>query len=353
MDTRSAGFLKKWEQIFGLPKFDPETVRAKLALSPFEKDEDFGLIEFLFVRLPGLIEQNTDSHFEQIAQVYGLFCRAVWQGKAPFVARPQTYALQLQKALLGEIEVDSPKIAAIVSLCGRNIENGLCGFNTFSIKEPQIVQEADSVVYSGAYEQYLTELGRTKYKEFEESLLHSEEFKQDWELIKKLYPKRIEENKGRIIHRRLLNERSWDRAGGVRFDTPEDEFTAVYELFCWKYYLWGMKDDTPYLQKPSVNITPLGTQIFIPAYMSYDTKRDFDHKKIGRLHKARGVRRQGYAFSESRAEKKKLSALALQAKQKGKEQGLKGDKLYQFIAEEIGQPWLDDRTIRKLCEKKK
>ncbi|MBO7392549.1 MAG: hypothetical protein J6U77_08635 [Verrucomicrobia bacterium] len=217
MDTRSSEFLKKWERIFGLPKFDAEAVRSKLALSPFEKDEDFGLIEFLFVRLPGLIEQNTDPRFEQVAQVYGLFCRAVWQSKTPFVARPQTYALQLQKALQGQIGIDSPQIEAIVRLCGQSIENGLCGFNTFSIKEPQIVQEADSVVYSGAYEQYLTELGRTKYKEFEESLLHSEEFKQDWEIIKKLYPERIEENKGRIIHRRLLSERSWDRGGGIRF----------------------------------------------------------------------------------------------------------------------------------------
>ena len=54
-----------------------------------------------------------------------------------------------------------------------------------------------------------------------------------------------------------------------------------------------MHGDEPLLMKPSVVFTPLGTQIFIPGYLSLDAKRDLDFKRINTLHKARGLPRQG------------------------------------------------------------
>ena len=103
--------------------------------------------------------------------------------------------------------------------------------------------------------------------------------------------------------------------------------------------------------KPSVNITPLGTQIFIPGYISYDAKRDFNHGKISRLHKAKGTQKQGLAFTESRTRLAALKKLALEAESEGRKNKLKGDKLLDFIAHVIGRPDMDFRSIRKLLER--
>ena len=188
-----------------------------------------------------------------------------------------------------------------------------------------------------------------KYDEFEKKILSSEEFKRDWTLIKSLYPKETCV-KGKL-RRRLLNERAWTLDGGVSFNTQQSEFEAIFELFCWKYYLWAMDGDKPYIMKPSVNITPLGTQIFIPGYISYDAKRDFNHGKISHLHKAKGVQKQGLAFTESRTRLAALKKLALEAESEGRKNKLKGDKLLDFIASAIGRPDMDFRSIRKLIER--
>jgi hypothetical protein len=63
----------------------------------------------------------------------------------------------------------------------------------------------------------------------------------------------------------LLVERNWERGPGAPFQTKAQRFQATFDLFCWKYYLWGMKGNKPFLMKPSVVFTPLGTQIFIPG----------------------------------------------------------------------------------------
>ena len=112
-----------------------------------------------------------------------------------------------------------------------------------------------------------------------------------------------------------------------------------------------MDGDKPYIMKPSVNITPLGTQIFIPSYISYDAKRDFNHGKISRLHKAKGTQKQGVAFTESRIRLAKLKKLAFEAETEGRKNNLKGDKLLDYIANAIGRPNMDFRSIRKLLER--
>src|SRR5437870_10267877 len=54
-----------------------------------------------------------------------------------------------------------------------------------------------------------------------------------------------------------------------------------------------MRGDRPLLLKLTVNLTPFGTMIFIPAYWSFDARRDLNWRAITALHKARGVRKQG------------------------------------------------------------
>ena len=261
----------------------------------------------------------------------------------------ENYAEVLKGALENKSDIFSPKIRAIVELTADTSSNGACGFNSFEFKNLESVKEAQEIVFKGAYEDFLTDVGRAKYDEFEKKILSSEEFKRDWALIKSLYPKETcVEGK---LRRRLLNERAWTLDGGVSFNTQQSEFEAIFELFCWKYYLWAMDGDKPYIMKPSVNITPLGTQIFIPGYISYDAKRDFNHGKISRLHKAKGVQKQGLAFTESRTRLAALKKLALEAESEGRKNKLKGDKLLDFIARAIGRPDMDFRSIRKLLER--
>jgi hypothetical protein len=56
--------------------------------------------------------------------------------------------------------------------------------------------------------------------------------------IKRLFP---EQTEGRgIIHRSLVPERNWVRGPGANFRLKRAAFQAVFDLFCWKYYLWAM-----------------------------------------------------------------------------------------------------------------
>lgn len=90
---------------------------------------------------------------------------------------------------------------------------------------------------------------------------------------------------------------------------------AVFDLFCWKCYLWAMKGDQTRLLKASVVFTPLGTQILVPGYLSFDSKRDLDLGKVAKPYRARSVARQGPGFSVGRNEAAKLKIRPKQADQ--------------------------------------
>ena len=111
-----------------------------------------------------------------------------------------------------------------------------------------------------------------------------------------------------------------------------------------------MKGDEPLLIKPSVVFTPYGTQIFIPGYFSFDPKRDLNFKEITRLHRARGVPRQGEAFQELRQNAKRQKAKAITADKEARAKGLKGSRRLEYVAKAIGNPNLDERAIRRLLK---
>src|SRR5947207_15735336 len=82
-----------------------------------------------------------------------------------------------------------------------------------------------------------------------------------------------------------------DRA--FRWGKTADRFHAVFDVFWQRWNLYGMRRDHPLLLKLTVNLTPFGTMIFVPAYWSFDPKRDLNWRAITALHKARGVPKQG------------------------------------------------------------
>ena len=114
-----------------------------------------------------------------------------------------------------------------------------------------------------------------------------------------------------------------------------------------------MEDERPQLLKASVVFTPLGTQIFIPGYLSFDPKRDLDFKKIASLHRARGINRQGPGFSIGRKELAERKRLAKIADKEARRRKLRGDARYEFIVAKISHIFIDHpdyRRTKKLLE---
>lgn len=352
MNDNGKNFEKRWLKIFALEKFSAKAVREHTARLPLPDPRDFCLCEFLFRELPKLFPKTSNASFVKTAEAYARFCFAFWQSKNAFVPFPQDYACFLKKALRGETPLLDGGVCAIAELAGTPDKSGACGFNTFTYRDVGLLRAAARLARGGAYEEFLSPSGLAKYREFESLLENSDEFSRDWEMLKALYPDYKELGRPFVLHRRAVLERGWSRGAGTRFDSPENLFRAAFELFCWKYYLWGMDlvEDSPLLLKPSVNVTPLGTQIFIPGYMSYDSRRDFDHAKIARIHRARGVRRQGSAFSSSRIENGKLADEARKYRDEGRKSGLRGNALSDFVAEKISRPRIDRRTLRRMLK---
>jgi hypothetical protein len=110
-----------------------------------------------------------------------------------------------------------------------------------------------------------------------------------------------------------------------------------------------MKKNMPLLLKPSVVFTPLGTQIFVPGFLSFDAKRDLDLGLVSRLHRARGILRQGGKMSPGREELALRVKRARRLEAQAREQGLKGEARYRFVSEGLGmRAGADYRQIRFL-----
>ncbi len=123
-----------------------------------------------------------------------------------------------------------------------------------------------------------------------------------------------------------------------------DVFRAAFDAFCLRWNLYGMQNDEPLLLKLAVNITPYGTMIHIPAYWSFDPKRDIRWDAIARLHRARVPGRQGSALAENLADRMKAAEKLPHLDSEARRLGLKGDEKHEFICRGLG--W-DPRTSPK------
>ena len=110
-----------------------------------------------------------------------------------------------------------------------------------------------------------------------------------------------------------------------------------------------MQGDEPQLLKLTANLTPHGTMIFVPAYWSFDPKRDVKWKAITKLHKARGVSKQGAKLSANRAAKKREASRAKRLWAQATREGLRGEKRTVWVMREL--KWdvrTDEHTLRRL-----
>lgn len=263
------------------------------------------------------------------------------QSEAHFPAFPSNYLARLKAAAKSpRPAVDAQFIASLL-----DGSDDTCGFQRLRLADPALIQESERWLTEGRFEPFLK--SRKKYEEFSTRLRAEPGFRIDWASLKRAFPRETATKK--IIHRTLVPERNWVRDGGARFTTRRQRFQACFDLLCWKYCLWGVGRGRPLLLKPSVVVTPFGTQIFIPAYFSFDAKRDLNLGLITKLHRARGLQRQGEGFSTSRQERLNKQRAARKVDKKARALGFRGDRRYKFIAEELGLIDQGDyRAVRRL-----
>src|SRR5690606_8920680 len=106
-----------------------------------------------------------------------------------------------------------------------------------------------------------------------------------------------------VIRRTMNVERNLRPAFSVNTRRQDELFQAVFDAFCLRWNLYGMLRDKPLPLKLTVNVTPHGTMIHIPAYWSFDPKRDLSWNAIAKLHRVRVSRRQGSALADGYAER--------------------------------------------------
>jgi hypothetical protein len=212
-------------------------------------------------------------------------------------------------------------------------------------KEQAAIGAHELQVRTGNYETLITAQRKFTYKE--EILTENPVFKADWEAIKsKFNVTKYRDPKG-IIRRRMVQERSFRPHGWeFRWRKLKNRFDVVFDAFCHQWILYGMEGDRPLLQKLSINVTPLGTMIFIPRYWSFDWRRDLKWGAVTKLHRSRGVHRQGEKLSSGEVERIK-EAFKIQALwKKAKMLGLRGESRKDWVMKEMG--WLPDNDFSKV-----
>lgn len=221
------------------------------------------------------------------------------------------------------------------------------GFNRIVAADSETIIKCERDRQSGAIEHIYKE--GHKLENYRQEVLSNPEFKADWQNIKKSFSVSKYQDSRRIIRRSKVPERNWPTNVSCNLDRIEDRFRAVFDFFCWKWFLYGMKGDMPLIEKLTFTIAPYGTQIFIPGYWSFDGARDIDWRQIAKAHKARGISRQGQKLAINRRGKKQQLERLLLAEDEAKKIGVRGRERYALLKSKAGlAPDTDNAQVRRL-----
>ena len=113
-----------------------------------------------------------------------------------------------------------------------------------------------------------------------------------------------------------------------------------------------MQGDRPLLLKLTANLTPFGTMIFIPAYWSFDPKRDLNWRAITALHKARDVPKQGSKLSANQSAARLESVRARRLWKEAGARKLRGEARISWMRKKLGKDMrTDERQLRRILAK--
>ncbi len=198
-------------------------------------------------------------------------------------------------------------------------------------------------VQAGRYE-HLVPAARAKFSATEKELASNRAFRADWRKLTAAFDvSRHADHKG-VLRRTLVSERNLRNPFTLDWGDENARFQAVFDAFCAKWNLYGMQKGKPLVLKLSVNLTPYGTMIFVPAYWSFDPKRDIRWGEVSKLHRARGQHRQGFVLAENAEQRRKDAVRLATLDRKARALGLRGAKRHEFLCRGLG--W-DIRTDPK------
>ena len=196
------------------------------------------------------------------------------------------------------------------------------------------VADHERHVQKGTYENLVKT--QAKYAQNELTIRTDPQLRRQWAQIKAAFNVQAYRDHKGVIRRTMTAERNLRPAFSVNLRRREDVFHAAFDAFCLRWNLYGMQNDEPLLLKLAVNLTPYGTMIHIPAYWSFDPKRDIRWDAIASLHRARVSGRQGSALAEGLADRMKAAEKLRQLDQEALRLGLKGEKKHEFLCAGIG-----------------
>ena len=202
-------------------------------------------------------------------------------------------------------------------------------------------------VQKGTYENLVKT--QAKYAQNELAINTDPQLRRQWARIKAAFNVQAYRDHKGVIRRTMGAERNLRPSFSVNVRRREDVFRAAFDAFCLRWNLYGMQNDDPLLLKLAVNITPYGTMIHIPAYWSFDPKRDIRWDAIASLHRARVPGRQGSALAEGLAERIKAAEKLRHLDKAALRLGLKGETKHEFLCAGLGWvPGTSPKRIRRL-----
>ena len=212
------------------------------------------------------------------------------------------------------------------------------------------VIEHEHNVHRGQYEHLVKT--QAKFAQNEIAMGSDPDLQKQWGRIKESFlTSKYSDHKG-VIRRTMTVERNLHPAHAVDLQKPESAFQAVFDAFCLRWNLFGMQHDKPLLLKLTVNLTPYGMMIHIPAYWSFDPKRDLCWGAIAKLHRGRVAGRQGEAMAEGLSAGLRRAKKLVKLDKQALELGLKGFEKHAFLCKGLGwEPETSAKQITRLRTK--
>lgn len=199
-------------------------------------------------------------------------------------------------------------------------------------------------VQKGTYENLVKT--QAKYSQNELAISTAPQLRRQWARIKGAFDVQAHRDHKGVIRRTMSVERNLRPSFSVNMRRGEDVFQAAFDAFCLRWNLYGMQNDDPLLLKLAVNITPYGTMIHIPAYWSFDPKRDIRWDAIASLHRVRVPGRQGFALAEGLAERMKAAEKLHRLDLEAHRLSLKGEKKHEFLCAGLG--WVPGTSAKRI-----
>lgn len=344
----------KWVRKAGLAADKAEALQAELRLAWLLPFADFkgiaDLLLFRHSRLAGVRQEFTqagDARGLQMCALFELFTNMALQGNSLCPQNPVHLARQAQLAIESPPTGRDQLGALLDLLVDAATLTPRVGNNTAEVSDLETVVLSEHERREGLAEQ-AWKAGH-KFTEYGRALLENPEFHADWQALKRHFKvARWRDSRG-IIRRSRLPERNWQRPTHPDLSVTVERFQVAFDLFCWKWFLYGMRDDDPLLEKLTYTLTPYGTQIFIPGYWNFDPARDINWKRVTRLHRARGLEKQGEKLAANRRAREDQLQRLKTANAEAKKRKLRGEARYSFLKESAGLAHsMDEAQVRRM-----